>query len=213
MNYEQWRGWWLEHAETYFTDKVWSFSRPDLIKKLNIQLDTKVLELGFGYGRELANFCSLSKHVYGLELSEFTCELATQGLLELGLPGEWFPQLSTYDGVHIPDFPEKFDVIYSCFVIQHLSRAHAEELIVSALESLAPGGKILFEFFGDPAYHCGGEDVFSGDPNDGGMYNNSYTKDELQFLVERCGGRMDWLAHWRIDDNWGNHWVCFHKGD
>lgn len=210
MTYEQWKKWWVDKAPEYFTDKIWKFSQPQLIERLGIERHHCVLELGFGYGRELSQFCKLSDQVYGLELTDWACE---NTLTELGKRGvRPLPRLKSYDGLAIPFPAEAFQVVYSCFVIQHLSGEHAAELIREALRCLSWHGKALFEFFGDPAYHDGGLDVFSGDRDGGGMYNNAYTAGEIQALVESCGGRMLWMETRSVTHEWGNHWACFGKG-
>jgi SAM-dependent methyltransferase len=204
MNYREWYKWWIDQAPTYFTDKVWVFSRPDLIDKLNIGKETKVLEIGFGYGRELFNFCRLSDRVAGVELTGWACKSVAEELDGRGAS----PFLKPYDGMNLPFKDNTLDVIYSCFVIQHMSKAHAETLIGEALRTLAPGGKILFEFFGDPAFTKEGEDVFS-DGVDGKMYNNGYTIDEICGMLNKHNAKMYWCDYQKIDTNWGNHWVCF----
>lgn len=209
MNYEQWQKWWVDKAPEYFTDKIWKFSQPQLIERLGIARHHCVLELGFGYGRELSRFCRLSDNVYGLELTDWACE---NTLIELNDRGvKPLPRLKSYDGLVIPYPTEAFQVIYSCFVIQHLSREHARGLIREALRCLSWHGKVLFEFFGDPQYHDGGRDVFSGEDGAGGMYNNAYTAGEIPALIESCGGKMLWLETKSVTQEWGNHWVCFGK--
>ncbi len=209
MNYEQWHRWWIDQAPTYFTDKIWRFSQPDLIDRLKIKKLDCVLELGFGYGRELFQFCKLSDQVYGLELTDWACE---NTLVELGKRGiKPLPRLKSYDGQHIPFPTGAFQVIYSCFVVQHLSRDHARELIKEVLRVMSYHGKALFEFFGDPAYYDGGRDVFSGDPENGGMFNNAFVRQELDDLIRSCGGKVEWIETKSVTQEWGNHWVCFSR--
>lgn len=207
MNYAEWRKWWVDKAPEYFTDKAWQFSQPDLIKRLDIQPHHCVLELGFGYGRELSQFCKLSVNVYGLELTDWARE---NTLVELGQRDiRPLPRLKSYDGLTIPFPSGAFNVVYSCFVIQHLSRDHAAGLITETLRTLAHDGLTLFEFFGDPQYHNGGGDVFSGVDGQGGMYNNAYTVQEIQRMLNSCGADLKWLETKSITKEWGNHWVCF----
>jgi SAM-dependent methyltransferase len=210
MDRIQWKEWWRQRALAYFTDKVWTFSNPRLIERLGIEKYHYVLELGFGYGRELSNFCKISDHVHGLELEQYTCDLALKGLTEEGIYP--LPTVMPYDGVNIP-FPDSnfFDVIYSCFVVQHMSKEHVKELIHNCLVALLPTGKILFEFFGDPDYHDPEKDVFSGIDGEGGMFNSAYTLPEIEKLVKECGARVLWAEPWKITSQWGNYWVCFTK--
>ena len=211
ISYEDWLAWWQGQAPTYFTDKIWEFSRPDLIERLSIRKDTKILELGFGYGRETYNFCKMSENVFGAELSQWTCDAVSEEMVNrkdiLADPG-----LFVYDGIHVP-YDSYFDVIYSCFVIQHLSREHAKELIKSCLSALQPNGKILFEFFGDPEYWNNYLDVYSGIPEHGGMYNNAYMSSELETFIAACGGKVVWIKPWKITNEWGNNWVLFGRAE
>lgn len=210
MDYDAWREWWVKRASEYFTDKIWKFSQPALIERLGIKPSDAVLELGFGYGRELSNFCRLSNHVYGLELTDWSCENTLVELVERGVSP--LPILSSYDGKTLPFPTGSVNIVYSCFVIQHLSRSHAKDLIREAIRSIKDDGKVLFEFFGDPVYYKDGTDVFSGDPKEDGMYNNAYLESEIPALIDSCGGKVLWMKTTPITHQWGNNWVCFgHK--
>jgi len=207
MDREQWKKWWVDGAPTYFTDKSWDFSQPKLIQSLEIQKHDCVLEIGFGYGRELASFCALSDHVYGLELSDWACENTLSELEAKGVNP--LPKLKSYDGERLP-FPERsFHVVYSCFVMQHLSREHVRELIRESLRVVKEGGYCLHEFFGDPKFYQGGEDVIIPDTSGGCMYNNAFLASELPEMVYRCGGEFLWMKTRQVQQSWGNYWVCF----
>lgn len=209
MDHVKWLAWWRDRAETYFTDKSWRFSVPRVIDKLGIRQDTAVLEVGFGYGRELSQFCRLARSVHGVELSQTTVDLALAELRAQGVPELRLPKLAVYDGEVLPYPAGRFDVVYSCFVTQHLSRAHAERLLREALR--VTRGSVLFEFFGDPGFNAGAMDVYSGDLADGGMYNNAYTERQVRALGGRCG-RVRWVEPWRINGEWGNWWLCVEPG-
>jgi len=118
------------------------------------------------------------------------------------------PILKEYDGENLPFSDDFFNVIYSCFVIQHLSREHANKLIKESTRTLKPNGSILFEFFGDPEYYNNGIDVYSGDPDNGGMYNNAFVKKELEFF---CGHKIKFIQEQPITAKWSNFWVCLTK--
>lgn len=209
MKFKDWKRWWVDRAETYFTDKIWQFSKPSLIERLEIGKDHHVLELGFGYGREISQFCQLSNNVFGLELTEWMCQAT---LLELGEMGvDPLPTLLTYDGKKIPFRAGTFDVVYSCFLIQHLSRKHAKDTIKEALRVIKPSGKVLFEFFGDPQYYADGKDYLNPDGQGGFMFNSSYKTEDIEKLIADCGGKVDWIEHAPVTQEWGNHWCCFGK--
>ena len=213
MDHEQWQKWWTDRAPEYFTDKIWRFSHPDLIDRLNIQPHHCVLELGFGYGRELSQFCALSTNVYGLELTDWSCE---NTLIELqGRGVRPLPRLKSYDGLRLPFPSGAFNVVYSCFVIQHLSRKHALGLIRETLRVLSHDGLALFEFFGDPEYHDPAGDVFSGVDGQGGMFNNAWTPDEIRGLINNPlqFAHLYWLETKSVTQGWGNHWTCFGRSN
>jgi len=99
-------------------------------------------------------------------------------------------------------------------VVQHLSKAHARELLREALRVARPGdGRVLFEFFGDPSFHNPDptEDVLSGDDAGGQMYNNAYALPEIRRLAEDCGGELLWTEPWQITKDWANHWAFLRR--
>jgi len=212
MNYKEWYWWWTDKAQGYFTDKAWKFSHPDLIDRLSIKPHHCVLEIGFGYGRELSQFCKSSINVYGLELTDWACENTLVELRRRGIRP--LPRLRSYDGLVVPFPSGAFNVAYSCFVIQHMSREHASRLIKETLRVMAHDGLALFEFFGDPDYQSSdGKDIFSGVDGDGGMYNNAYTRTEVIGLIDSCGADLKWMETKPITKQWGNHWACFGRMD
>lgn len=211
MDYEAWQDWWVSRADTYFTKKVWDFSQPQLVEKLGIAKGSAVLEIGFGYGRELSRFCEICDNVYGLELAQWSCDNTLKELDSRGVAP--LPDLQVYDGLSLPFADNVFDVIYSCYVVQHLSREHAQALIRDCLRTLKPAGSILFEFFGDLEYYNNGQDVFSGIDGQGGMFNNGYTFEEIPDFVGACGGAVRWIEHQQITETWRNQWVCIGAQD
>src|SRR3990167_2213984 len=169
--------WWEEKAPTYFTDKVYEFSQKNLINQLHILESDKVLEIGFGYGRELSQFCKISKNVYGVELFQVTCDLVKD------IPAK----VQTYNGINLPFEDKYFDVVYSCFVLQHMSRVTAINLIIESIRCLSDNGRLLMEFYGDPFYSHPIEDRYSGVPMKGGMYNNGYSFSDVQTVLRNTG--------------------------
>lgn len=210
MNHTQWLEWWTSRAETYFTGKCFSFSRPDLIKRLQLNLESKVLEIGYGYGRELSQWCKASANVYGVELSPKTAELAVSELQKRRIPSERMPTLLEYGGNKLPFENDYMDIVYSCFMTQHVSRVHACEVLNESLRVLRPSGLVLHEYFGDLTFWDDGEDMYSGDSEGGEMYNNAYRREELKTLAEDVG-KFKWLEPWQITKEWSNWWLCVGK--
>lgn len=212
MDHKSWLDWWTKMASEYFTDKSWGFSRPELIERLGLNPNWRVLEVGFGYGRELAGFCSVTSRVCGVELTDWACE---HTLIELGKRGiSPLPELRSYDGLVLPYPDGSFNLVYSCFVVQHLSREHALGLMVEALRVVAPPphGHVLFEFFGDPKYQSDAwQDVLCKNEEKGPMFNNAFNRVEVVGMVEAAGGNLEWLETKSVTKEWGNHWACFER--
>jgi len=208
MNLNETVAWWRNQAPTYFTDKVFSFSRPDLIGRLGIQKDTRILEIGHGYGRETSQFCKLSDHVTGLELSPVTSEIAKIELQKQGVSN--LPNFCTYDGDSFP-FPEdSFDVIYSCFVTQHMSKFQAHKFLEESIRVLSKGGHALHEFFGDPGFYHPSTDVFSGTENGSKMYNNAYTESDIIALTGGIEVSGAVIELWPLGP-FSNYWLLLTK--
>jgi len=206
MDYTQTMAWWEKQAPTYFTDKVYSFSVPSLIEKLEITKESHVLEIGFGYGRELSQFCKLSDYVYGVELFQVTCDLARETVGNK-------PSLYIYDGLHLPFQEDQFDVVYSCFVLQHMSRSSARTLLTDVMRVLKPGGKALMEFYGDPAFQHDTNDMYSGIPGEGGMYNNAYNWPNVNAIALGLGEIL-WIEGQNVSvdkRNFQNFWLGMTK--
>ncbi len=219
MNNEKTKQWWDTYmANDYFNEFAFCFSRPDLISKFNLQLNSKVLEIGFGYGRETSQFCKLSRHVNGIDIAESAKDIATAKLREYGTTN--FPRLLAYDGRNVPFKDGVFDFIYSCYVIQHMSKVNGINMIKEAARTLKPNGKILFEFFGDAEFYKYGleEDVYSGVPDKieegvpyGGMYNNAFSPLEINMMAHKANVNVDWIDTQPITSTFNNYWVCFSK--
>ena len=210
MTHEEWFKWWTSQPG-YFTVKEFKLSRPDLIAELNKIIPTpKILEIGCGYGRELVKFAEIG-NVVGLVLTEHDIKDATENLQKAGRNGI----VKQYDGVNIPT-AELFDIIYSCFVVQHNSKLQTFQLMVNCMHRLTPEGKILFEFFGPP-HACAGRDnnYYSGGVH-GKMYNNGYTEDELRLLAEQLNDfvpcKLEFIDKQKVGVKgfppFFNYWVC-----
>jgi len=101
-NHEFWQKYHRENDKPYmFTDKI-----KDAIKGLEIE---KVLEIGCGYGNNLAIF--ERSDVAGIDLSEYAIEKAKQR----------YPNFRFYIGnvLQIP-LQEQFDLVFTSAVIEHI---------------------------------------------------------------------------------------------
>ena len=222
MTPEQTKKWWSDYvANDYFTGFSFHFSRPDLIKRISIGPKSFILEIGFGYGRELSQFCKISDYVFGVDLSDHAPTLAYQKLAAQGIKNR--PELMTYDGRNLPLADGLFDLVYSCFVIQHMSKQSAVLLMKEVRRVLAPTGKALMEFFGCQEFYRSGleKDAFSGIPNKpepdvpyGGMYNNAYGFQEIYDIGVASGLNVEWIDVKVINKKTDirNYWAYFGKG-
>lgn len=216
MDDEKTRLWWKNQMENnYFTSFGYGFSYSNMAK-FNLK-GKKILELGFGFGRELSQFCKLSQRVCGLDIAPAAPALAKKKLEEQGIDTSNL-SVNSYDGTDIKAVlgDQKFDFIYNCFVLQHMSKANAHKLIVNSLNQLEKDGTIFFEFFGYPDFMAGpGKDAYSGDPENGGMYNNAFTEQEIMDFLKDIPCTVD-VEKWPLGDaahpHFDNYWVTIrHK--
>ena len=212
MTVEECKAWWEKEVSTsYFKEFQYFFSQPQLIKRFNLLANSAVLEVGFGYGRELSQFCKISNNVHGVDIAQSAAKVALIHLKAQGV--ENMPCLKSYDGRHLPFEDKKFDLVYGCFVVQHMSKQAAEELIKESLRVLKNSGRILFEFFREDAFLAGeGKNAYSF-AKEGGtkMYNNGYTKEEIKKLAEKTGVKIDWIHIVQPAEEIVNYWVCMRK--
>ena len=113
-------------------------------------------------------------------------------------------------------FPDgSFDFVYSCFVIQHMSKNSAKDFLREVVRVLKPQGKALMEFFGDPNYFHPSGDRYSGIPDKGGMFNNAYLPTTIRRLTYSVA-KILWIKPWRVFadgrkfDNW---WTLMERGN
>jgi len=209
--------WWInQHKNNYFKSFSFGFSYKNMAR-FNLA-NKSILEIGAGYGRETLMFCKLSPDVFACDISQETLDLLYLKLKDNGVNIS-FASYGVWDGIDLNLFPswrKQFDFIYSCFVIQHMSKENAKKTISNCLKLLRPDGRIFFEFFGHPEFIGGGKDkdAFSGTPETG-MYNNAFTEEEIIHLVEAAGGKIDFIEYWPIQEQgskemlkFNNYWVC-----
>jgi len=217
LTYEETIEWWKKASSTYFTSFYFGFSDINTIKDLYLTKDSVILEIGFGFGRETRDFLRISEHVFGVDLSENHVALASKALKEEGV--KKLPTLKVYDGIHIPFEDNTFDLIYSCFVIQHMSKQSGIELLANALCKLKPAGVLLFEFFGDPEYTGGKEkNSYMAEPDKGHIFNNAYSPEDITWLISQVNTktpcRIAWKKPWIWNSEEGfhpNYWVALQK--
>lgn len=207
---------WWRSQQNYFTDMIFEHSDINVIRLFGLHKSSRILEIGCGYGRELSQFTKISKNVKGCDLHPRSIELSRENCEK---HGEYVPELKVYDGVYLPFESKSMDFVYSCFVIQHISKRNAFKLLVETLRVLDDYGSILFEFFGHPDY-MGTLDnnAYSFAPDGSKMYNNSFTREDIELLIkqanEECPCNLIADIHWKVGEgntSFTNHWVHIRK--
>lgn len=109
------------------------YSLYDLVNHSKLE-GMKILDLGCGYGKDLAYFRDKGAEVYGIDLSKEMLALASEEVPEATLTRGDFKQLP-YEN----DF---FDIIISRYAIQHSE--HVSQVFEEAYRALKPGGELIF---------------------------------------------------------------------
>ncbi len=206
LTIEQCKIWWEnQQVKDYFGEKElgnpkhFHLSIPKLIKQIGLTKDSHILEIGCGYGRETYEFCKISDFVYGVDISKTAIELCKKNC----------PQaiIQEFDGKILPFDNNKFDFVYNCFVIQHMSKEATKELIKETIRILKKGGKFLFEFLGGTYCAGVGKENYSGGLQ--GMFNNGYTEMEINNLVKDIKLKKVFMEQYKImKDGTTNIWLC-----
>ena len=102
---KQCKKWWDNFVtkNNYFTAYSFGFSQPKLYAKIPLNKESKILEMGCGYGRQISQFCKISDNVYGIDVAE-----GAKILTEKYCPKA---KVKVYDGVTIPFEDNFFDFI------------------------------------------------------------------------------------------------------
>ena len=101
----------------------------------------KVLDLGFGDGRNMPLLYDLGFEIFGVEISEEICRLTRSRMTRLGVPA----RLETGSNSHIPFGDGAFDFILSCHASYYVNPG---ETFTDNLQEIArvlrPGGRFIF---------------------------------------------------------------------
>jgi ubiquinone/menaquinone biosynthesis C-methylase UbiE len=134
----------------------------------------RCLDLGCGGGEvtfEIARLVGAQGHVTGVDMDEVKLSLARATATERGLTNVAFRA----DNVNDWEEPARYDLVYSRFLLQHLSRP--VELLRRMWAAVTPGGAIVVE---DADF----DGLFCHPPNDGfDLYARLYPR-----VLERRGG-------------------------
>ena len=109
----------------------------------------KILDLGFGDGRNMTLLRDLGFDVYGVEISEEICRLTKERMDRLGVP----VQVATGSNSEIPFGDEEFDFILACHSCYYVSPS---EIFADNLREIARvlrrGGRFIFSLAKTDSY-------------------------------------------------------------
>ncbi len=101
----------------------------------------KILDLGFGDGRNMPLLCDLGFEVHGVEISSEICQLTSDRMKALGVP----VAVKVGTNAHIPFEDESFDFVLACHACYYVSEGESfHDNIVEIARVLRPGGRFIF---------------------------------------------------------------------
>ncbi len=101
----------------------------------------KILDLGFGDGRNMPLLHDLGLEIYGVEISDEICRLTRERMERLGVP----VRLATGNNSHIPFNTEAFDFILACHSCYYVNEDESfEDNLREIARVLRPAGRFVF---------------------------------------------------------------------
>lgn len=114
---------------------------PDLKIDRSTYRGARILDLGFGDGRNMPLLHDLGFEICGVEISEKICRLTQNRMERLGVP----VQLKTGSNSHIPFGDETFDFILACHACYYVGPGETFAKNVQEIARvLRPGGRFIF---------------------------------------------------------------------
>lgn len=185
--------WWRErHQKGYFPRmtqhldwKIYDEMRPWFLEHARPQKDDVALEIGCGYGQWMIPLSRLVNSVYGFDIHPSLVIKAKEKFEEHKVTNcsMWLG-----DGKHIPFAEDRFSLVYSISVFQHMPRAIVRGYIQEADRVMLPGAKGLFHFRAANGIGPYSEDIYE---NHTGDWSVGWTQEEISDL----GQEMEWSYH------------------
>jgi len=101
----------------------------------------RILDLGFGDGRNMPLLHDLGFEIYGVEIAEDICRLTRSRMERLGVP----VQLATGSNSHIPFGDAAFDILLACHSCYYVSPGESfVDNLREITRVLRPGGRFIF---------------------------------------------------------------------
>jgi putative glycosyltransferase len=109
----------------------------------------KILDLGFGDGRNMPLLYDLGFEIYGVEISDEICRLTRERMDRLGIP----VRLATGNNSHIPFNTEAFDFILACHSCYYVNEDESfEDNLQEIARVLRPAGRFVFSLAKTDSY-------------------------------------------------------------
>lgn len=109
----------------------------------------KILDLGFGDGRNMPLLHDLGFEVYGVEISEEICRLIRSRMERLGVPA----RLKTGTNSHLPYDDRTFDFILACHACYYVSPGESfSDNLREIARVLRTGGRFIFSLAKTDSY-------------------------------------------------------------
>jgi SAM-dependent methyltransferase len=158
----------------------------------------KILDLGFGDGRNMPLLHDLGFEVHGVEISQEICQLTRDRMQRLGVPVVVKPG----SNAHIPFEDAAFDFVLACHACYYVSEGESfSDNLAEITRVLRPGGRFIFSVAKTDAYILkdatpmgSGHYRITRDPygvRNGSIFRAFGSRDEIR---EELGSRFDDLA-------------------
>lgn len=159
---------------------------------------SKVLDLGFGDGRNMPLLSDLGFIVHGVEISQEICDLTRKRMERLGVP----VVVKTGTNAHIPFEDGAFDMVLACHACYYVGPGESfSDNLAEIARALRPGGCFVFSLaksdsyvFRDAKPLGNGHYGVTRDPygvRNGSVLRGFASREEVQ---EEMGSRFDDLA-------------------
>ncbi len=122
---------------------------PQLRLDRSLYRGAKILDLGFGDGRNMPLLHDLGLKVHGVEISDEICHLTEERMKRLEIP----VQLQTGSNSHIPFDNETFDFVLACHSCYYVSPGESfEDNLREIARVLRRGGRFIFSLAKTDSY-------------------------------------------------------------
>lgn len=127
--------------------KNWSIASSYVLSLCDVRDGMTVLEIGCGKGG-FTFTCARERRItaIGMDFSEAAMQIAgnvTRRLVDDEFKGRLF--YIRADAAHLPLAPSSVDVVFSCFLVEHLLPEQLDSMFRDCWRVLKPGGRVVVE--------------------------------------------------------------------